>query len=243
MSIRSSARFLSLTTSLWLAAGAPAAAQSTTFDTFEGPHYSVGAGYIDTVPLLRADGPSFLPGITRSLEIQPAPNTVGIVFLGVAGTEWGGLLYGGAYGAQPLSMSLSYGLDASMNHDLSGSSAFQLLFHKSPPLKLTVYAYTDAPDPADNPWVSTLTVDIGATYQSVMTLPMAAFTPADALGRGVNWADVDRLSFAFVKPTPGSGQFSLYSIALQPVPEPASAALLLLGLPLLLARRFAGSSH
>ncbi len=219
-----------------LALVASMAQATTAFDTFEGDRYSASFGLSPFAPL-RADRPSSQPGITRSLEVQPTPGADGSIALTVSGNVLGDLLLGGANGDQRLSVTLSYGLDAPMNFDFSGSSAFQLLFYYGGPLKLTVYAYTDAPNPADNPLGSALTLDVGPHYQSVLTLPLADFRPNDELGQGVNWANVDRLSFAFSEADASSRYFGLYSIALQPVPEPMSAALMLLGLPLLWARR------
>jgi PEP-CTERM motif len=224
---------------LALAAGAAQAA-NLAFDTFEGE--PLFARYDSSAPpstnRLRADAPSYRAGITRSFEVLPTPGAAGTVSFGTRGSanNWD-IAYAGAFGDQLLSVSVSYGLDQPMNFDFSGSWAFLLHYDYSGPHKLTVYAYTEPPVAGDNPLVSAITMDVGVLYQSAALVPMAGFTTVDSEGQGVNWADVDRLSFAFAENGPEGRLLAIHAISMLPVPEPASAWLLAGGAALLAARR------
>lgn len=228
-----------VTAALMLAAGVAHAA-NLAFDTFEGEPQvaSYDSGEPPFLHQLRADAPSYREGITRSFEIMPTPGAAGTLSFGTRGNANNGdIAYAGSSGDQRLSVSVSYGLDRPMNFDFSDSWAFVLLYDYAGPHKLTVYAFTDAPVAGENPLVSAITLDVGVLYQSAALVPMAGFAAVDSLGQGVNWADVDRLSFAFAENGPEGRLLAIHSISMLPVPEPASAWLMAAGAALLIGRR------
>lgn len=222
---------------LALAAGT---AQAVAFDTFQGDvAYRTHFNAEPAPNVLRADGPSFVSGVTRTLEIGPALNAPGWMWFGLRRPSADSrveLLHASANGGQTLNATLSYGLDRPMNLDLSGEAAWLLHYDFAKPHKLTIYAYTDASDPAANPSVSAVTIDVPLRYQSAALVPFSAFVANDDRGAGVDWSNVDRLAFAFTAPGIGGSQLTLESISFvsappaPPVPEPSVAALLAAGL-------------
>jgi hypothetical protein len=213
-------------------------AQALTIDTFSGNQAAAYDGSRPWATVLRVDGPSFLPGVTRTLQVAPQLGQPGLLEMAISSD----VLYVSAIN-QDLAATLSYGLDQPMNLDLSSDFGLVLSHHVGGPYKLTVYAWTQAATPGDNPHGSAINLDAAPSYEGVLLVPFSAFFTNASSGQPVDWADVDSLSFVFSDATPGfadyMGLYSLGTVAL-PVPEPAGAASLLAGLALmgaLLSRR------
>jgi hypothetical protein len=218
-------------------AGSAQAQFSDAFDPFFGaPQTAQYDSDLPSATVLRADGPAYLIGITRTLEINPLLGQPGFATMAMsrgASASYDFLFISAR--DQPLSATLSYGLDRPMNLDWSSVSALVLNYDFAMAHKLTVYAFTQAPEPGDNPLGSALSVDVGDRFQSAVVLPLAAFRQNGAAP--VRWADLDRLSFAFSDETGNSIILSSISLVTTPVPEPAAWVLLAGGLSLLTARR------
>lgn len=236
--------FRLLTCTLALAA---TGAHAITIDAFRGPEVIT---YYDAnrpaTAVLRADMPGYLPGVTRTLQINPDPALPGVSAMEVHRPYVVGpverLMVSSTRG-QPTSGTLSYGLDVPMNLDLSAEWAFVLHAEQADPFTLTAYAWTEAARPGDNPLGSALTLAVGRLDDAAVVLPFAAFRQNG--GAPVRWDDVDRLQFAFSGPTDSYVFLTSISTvsALAPVPEPAAAVLLATGLAGLVwrARRPAGT--
>lgn len=93
----------------------PTSALAIAFANFQGrAQVAVYDSANPAATVLRADAPSFVPGVTRTLEVAPSPGGPGVVEMQLV-PAWVGSyndeLYLSADGGQALSGTLSYGLD------------------------------------------------------------------------------------------------------------------------------------
>ncbi len=227
--------FTRLAAVLLLAAATQAQAQSILIDDFVGAFGSNRVYYDNFGPTptsqLESTVAAAVPGGSRRLQLTADPQVQGSSGVTLSGD---GALWGFSYrpGEQRLNFNLSYGTQAPMNLDLSGTAALHFDVYYSTPVSLVVYASTQT-TPGDNPDASAVSITVPALFQQGLDIPLSAFSTNSSTGLPVNWADVDGLSF-FVsshgdKPAPGDG-FWVTSLSTVPVPEPASALLLAAGL-------------
>lgn len=211
---------------------APPAHAASIHDSF-----SDGAGIIqtDTAPYVEAYVASAeAPGGGRYIA-----NEVGA---GIAqpGKFTFGAIQAGAYftladAAYPLYTNLSYGIAHGFGQDLSlnllSEGAFVLDFrYISGPISLTATVYTsNGPGQAGS--VADFALPVNASLGQTVVLPFASFINAGSNPVPVNWGDIDGITF--IVSGPGGAGFALDSFSTQPVPEPASVAMLLGGLGLI----------
>lgn len=230
-------------TALGLALAALGPAQAMAIDPFFRTGSGQWAEYDASNPsaaVLRVSEPGWLTGSTRTLDIAPTAGASGSLLMGV-GRSGESALYISSSSGQRLSATLSYGLESPLNLDLSAQGALVLHPWFGDAEKLTVYAWTEAPTPGDNPWGSAISVDLGFLYESSVVLPFSSFALNSSAGLPVNWADVDGLSFVF---SGSAGRnVGLYGISAAPlpVPEPAAWAMLAAGALLVLRRGRGGA--
>lgn len=193
---------------------------------------------------LRADTAASVPGGFRSVALQPLAGSTGLVFIDL---DTLGLT---AYRTptQALYTSFGYGQNAPMNLDLGGQSALRLDVvwagattpagpWDNMALALTVYA-TSSNGAGFNPNGSAAHAVLRGG--SVLDLPLASFSVNSSTGLGVDWRDVDSLLFVVNEAVVGatSAGFGIASLStVSAVPEPATWALLALGVPALALRR------
>jgi hypothetical protein len=218
---------------LLLAAAAQAQAQSLTIDEFDGAFGSQTVYFNTELPgagTMQSTVAAPVPGGTRRLQLTSDTTAPGSSSAGLSGS---GDLWAFSYvGSQRLAFTLSYGTQAPMNLDLSGTAALHFDVYYSTPVSLVVYASTQT-TPGGNPDASAVSLALPALFAQGVDIPLSAFTTNSATGQPVNWADVDGLSFFIAAegamPAAGDG-FWVRSLSAAPVPEPASALLLAAGL-------------
>jgi len=194
---------------------------------------------------LRADTAASVPGGFRSLALQPLAGSTTLVFIGLdrLGLE--------AYRTptQALYTGFGYGQNAPMNLDLGGQLALRLDVvwagattaagpWDNTALALTVYATTSNGAGFNPNGSAAHAVLLGGR---VLDLPLASFSTNSSTGLGVDWRDVDSLLFVVNEAVLGatSAGFGIASLStVSAVPEPATWALLALGVPAIAWRRW-----
>jgi mono/diheme cytochrome c family protein len=218
-------------------AGASVGTSGMTLDPFFQVQPVQYDGSLPSATVLRTDSASWLSGVTRTLQISPVLGQPGQISMQLGANDV--LLMRGS-GPQVFAGTLSYGLDAPMNLDLSSQGGIVLDYRFSTPHKLTVYAMSDGAAGESRPG-SALTVDIGTVFHGTVLLPFSAFSINSASGLGVDWGSLDTLSLAFSSSSAAGFEAALDGITTVPlpVPEPAAWAMWALGLGLLVSRSLA----
>lgn len=229
------ATFTLLAVTLVLASAPHAQAQTIVLDDFDGANTSNTVYFNFDKPTLGVQESTVLaavPGGTRRLQLTSdmlAPGSSSAALTGI-----GGLWAFSHAGSQRLAFNLSYGTQEPMNLDLWGSGALHFDVYYGTPVSLVVYASTQT-TPGGNPDASAVSMAVPALFKQGLDIPLSTFSTNGATGLPVNWADVDGLAFfvAAAGAMPAAGDVfwvEQLSAVAAPVPEPASWALLLLGL-------------
>jgi hypothetical protein len=177
-----------------------------------------------------------VPGGTRRLQMTPDYQATGGGSAGLNG--FGDLTAFGGGGTYRLAFNFAYGTEAPMNLDLSGGTSLRLDVYVGTPLTLVVYASTQTA-PGANPDASAVTLALPSLFRQSYDIPLSAFVTNSSTGQPVSWADVDGLAFFVAGAGPITDVGDAFwverlSAVSAPVPEPVPAALLALGLVVVL---------
>lgn len=219
-----------LTLSTLCVAGAQAASLVDTFSDGTGLIQTDSAPYAETwLPSAEAPGGgryianAIQPGVAQSGKFTFAAIQAGAYFTL-------------ADAAIPLYTNLTYGVAHQLGQDLSldlrSEGGFKLDFrYVSAPVSLTATVITAHGGGVPSS-VADFAVTVGASSAQTVFIPFSAFVNDAGNPSPVSWGDVDAITF--IVSGPGGAGFALDTFSTTPaVPEPASVALLLMGLGVL----------